>query len=86
MGLPRLIVLGIVAAFLLAASLAWSDEPLRNCGNGVRAAVVDCGKAKRLAREWKKTHDRSLWLYSCTPGEKRVRCVLDRKVITFPPD
>jgi hypothetical protein len=85
-GLPRLIALGIAAALLLAASIAWSAEPLRNCGSGVRAAVVDCGKAKRLAREWKKTHAKSVWLYTCAPSEKRVRCVLDRKIISFPAD
>jgi hypothetical protein len=85
MSLPRLIVLGVTAVLLLAASPS-SAEPLRNCGSGVRAAVVDCGKAKRLAREYRKTHRRSIWLYTCSGARNKARCELDRKIVTFPLD
>jgi hypothetical protein len=33
-----------------------------------------------------KTHDHSIWLYRCSSGGNRGRCVLDRKLITFPLD
>ena len=84
MSLSRLIMLGVVAALLLAAPAALSAEPLRNCGSGVRALVVDCGKAKRLAAEYRKTKRRSIWMYTCSGAGSRGRCTLDRKVVTFP--
>jgi hypothetical protein len=83
MSLPRLFVSGVLFALLLTAS-ASSAQPLRSCGSGVRAAIVDCGKAKRIAREFRKTGRRSIWMYTCRPGERRHRCVLDRKIVTFP--
>lgn len=86
LSLPRLIALGIVAALLLAAASAWSAEALQNCGSGVRAAFVGCAKAKRIAAEYRKTHHRSIWLYTCSKGRSQARCVLDRKIVTFPLD
>ena len=85
MSSPRLALLAVLPVSLLpmpsTASLAGGD--LVNCGDGVRAAIVGCGKAKRIAKECVRTHRRSIWSYSCTSGENRGRCVLDRKVVTF---
>jgi hypothetical protein len=82
----RLAVLTIVLAGCVPGTAGWAHEGagMVSCGKGVRATVVDCGKARRLAKEYLKTRDRSLWLYTCTPGGKRGRCVLDRKIVTFP--
>jgi hypothetical protein len=83
MSLPRLIALGIVTAFLLAAASASSAGLLQNCGSGVRAAMVSCAKAKRIAAEYRKTHHRSIWQYTCSKGRSQARCVLDQKIVTF---
>jgi len=61
--------------------LAWGG--LENCGGGVRAAKVGCAKAKRIAKEYAKTHDRSIWGYTCSAGRSQGKCVLDRKLIMF---
>jgi hypothetical protein len=78
----------VLAAALAVVSPASGQEaaPLVNCGGGVRAAVVDCGKARRIAREYARTGHKSIWSYSCSSGEKRGRCVLDRKIVVFPVD
>ena len=73
-----------VAAVLLALPGASGAASLRSCGGGVRAAVVSCAKAKRIAGEYTKTHSRSLQGYTCSSGGSQGRCVLDRKVVTFP--
>ena len=84
---PRLgaIAIALVAVCLMAAP-GWGAADLVNCGGGVRAALVGCSKAKRIAKEYVKTGDRSIWLFKCSGGASRGRCVLDRKVITFPLD
>ena len=77
----------ILAALLALAALAipsGAGAGLRNCGGGVRAAVVSCSKAKRIAREYAKTPAKSLQGYTCSSGGSQGRCVLDRKIVTFP--
>ena len=88
MGAPRFAIWTIVLAGLLPGTAAWSQEGsgMVNCGQGVRAMIVDCGKAKRLAAEFRKTKRRSIWMYTCSGGGSRGRCVLDRKLVTFPID
>ena len=76
-------LVGILTSLLPAVS-AFGAEQLVNCGGGVRAAVVGCSKAKAIAKEYVRTHDHSLWLYTCTSGANRGRCVLNRKIVTFP--
>jgi hypothetical protein len=73
-----------VVAILLALPGASGAASMRSCGGGVRAAVVSCGKAKRIATEYAKTRSRSLQGYTCTSGGSQGRCTLDRKVVTFP--
>jgi hypothetical protein len=73
-----------LAAVLLALPGASGAASLRSCGGGVRAAVVSCAKAKRIASEYTKTHARSLQGYTCSSGGSQGRCTLDRKVVTFP--
>ena len=73
-----------LAAVLLALPGASGAASLRSCGAGVRAAVVSCAKAKRIAAEYTKTHSRSLQGYTCSSGGSQGRCTLDRKVVTFP--
>jgi hypothetical protein len=85
----RLAIWTIVIAGILPAVGSWAGEganegaKMVSCGNGVRAAIVDCGKAKRLAREHRRTGDRMIWMYTCKSGERRGICVLDRKIVTF---
>ena len=78
-----LLVLAI-AAVLLAVPATSGAARLQNCGGGVRAALVPCAKAKRIAKEYAKTQAHSLQGYSCSDGGGHGRCVLDRKVVTFP--
>ena len=79
------LLLGLVAGVLLTAAPAASGAPpLRGCGGGVRAAKVDCGKAKRIAAEYRRTGRRNIWMYTCSRGGDHGRCVLDRKVVIFP--
>jgi hypothetical protein len=80
----RLLVLAAVAALVVLAVPSGADAGLRNCGGGVRAAKVSCAKAKRIATEYAKTQAKSLQGYNCTSGGSQGRCVLDRKVVTFP--
>ena len=82
--LPRLVILPIAVAALLVLTAAGSAAAkLESCGGGVRAAKVGCAKAKRIAKEYAKTHDRSLWGYTCSSGGSQGRCVLDRKLVLF---
>jgi hypothetical protein len=73
-----------VVAVLLALPGASGAASLRSCGGGVRAAVVSCAKAKRIATEYAKTHAGALQGYTCSSGGSQGRCTLDRKVVTFP--
>ena len=84
MTLPRLVPLAIaVAAQFALAATTFGAVPLENCGGGVRASKVGCAKAKRIAKEYAKTRDRSIWGYTCSAGDSRGRCVLDRKLVLF---
>jgi hypothetical protein len=80
----RLLLLAALAALVLLALPSGAGAGLRNCGGGVRAAVVSCSKAKRIAAEYAKTQAKSLQGYTCNSGGSQGRCVLDRKVVTFP--
>jgi len=80
----RILVLVAVAALLVLAVPSGANAGLRNCGGGVRAAKVACSKAKRIAAEYAKTQAHSLQGYTCSSGGSQGRCVLDRKVVTFP--
>ena len=79
--LLTLVVIAVVLAFPVSSG---SAAGLRNCGGGVRAAEVACSKAKRIASEYAKTHAHSLQGYTCSGGGTQGRCILDRKVVTFP--
>jgi hypothetical protein len=79
----RLLLIPVVA-LLLALPASSGAANLQNCGGGVRAAKVSCAKAKRIAAEYAKTRAHSLQGYTCTGGGGQGRCVLDRKVVTFP--
>jgi len=80
----RILVLSAIATLVVLAVPSGADAGLRNCGGGVRAAVVSCAKAKRIATEYAKNPARSLQGYTCNSGGSHGRCVLDRKVVTFP--
>ena len=85
MSIARLNLLLIaVIALLLALPASSGAAKLQNCGGGVRAAKVACSKAKRIATEYAKTQAHSLQGYTCSSGGSQGRCVLDRKVVTFP--
>jgi len=86
MSFGRIHLLAIAVAAVLLALPAHSDAAggFRNCGGGVRAAIVSCPKAKRIAKEYSKTQAHSLQGYSCSGGGSQGRCTLDRKVVVFP--
>jgi hypothetical protein len=73
-----------VAAVLLALPGVSGAASMRSCGGGVRAAIVSCSKAKRIAAEYAKTKAHSLQGYTCSSGARQGRCTLDRKVVVFP--
>ena len=64
-----------------------SGKGLQSCGGSVRAAIVSCPKAKRIAGEYAKTRTRKLQGFICTSkrrGERiNARCVLDQKRVLF---
>jgi hypothetical protein len=80
----RLLLLAAIAALVVLAVPSGANAGLRNCGGGVRASVVACSKAKRIAAEYAKTGAHSLQGYTCSGGGSQGKCVLDRKVVTFP--
>jgi hypothetical protein len=86
MSVARLHLLAVVAVAVSLSFAASSGAAggLQSCGGGVRAAVVSCGKAKRIASEYLKTRTRSLQGYTCSSGRGQGRCTLDRKLILFP--
>jgi hypothetical protein len=84
----RIAVIVIAAVVPLAAIPAHSGASgLQSCGGSVRAAVVPCDKAKRIATEYAKTRTRSLQGYVCSSrrrGERiNARCALDEKLVLF---
>lgn len=81
---PTHLIAAVVVALLLALpAVAGASDGLRSCGGGVRAAVVSCPKAKRIANEYVKTHAHSLQGYTCKSGSSQGRCALDRKLVVF---
>jgi hypothetical protein len=85
MRLPRLLLLTIALAAVLVAIPVQSGvaAELRLCGSGVRAAIVACSKAKRIAAEYRRTHARTLQGYKCYSRGDLGRCELDRKLVVF---
>jgi hypothetical protein len=81
------IVVAAVAAAALPALSSASAGSLQNCGASVRASVVPCSKAKRIATEYKKTRSGSLQGFRCSSrrsGERiNARCALDDKLVVF---
>jgi hypothetical protein len=83
----KLLGLALGACMLLAIPTGSSAAGgLQSCGGGVRAAVVPCPKAKRIAREYVKTGNRSLQGFICSSGRGHGRCRLDEKLVVFPLD
>jgi hypothetical protein len=78
-----LLAIVLVAGLVALSGTAVAGGGLRNCGGGVRAAVVSCAKAKRVANEYVKTHARNLQGYTCKSGDSQGRCALDRKLVVF---
>jgi hypothetical protein len=86
----RIALIVIAATTALAAIPAHSGasgEGLQNCGGSVRAGVVSCPKAKRIAKEYAKTRAGSLQGFKCSSkrsGEQiNAKCVLNEKRVLF---
>jgi hypothetical protein len=86
----RIALILIAAAGAVAAIPAHSGATgngLQNCGGSVRAGVVPCPKAKRIAKEYAKTRAHSLQGFSCTSrssgAQINARCVLNEKLVLF---
>jgi hypothetical protein len=78
------LLVGAVIAVLVAFPASSGAARLQSCGGGVRAALVSCAKAKRIAKEYSKTRAHSLQGYNCSDGGGQARCTLDRKLVVFP--
>ena len=77
----NLLLLGALVFVLALQSSAIAGQ---NCGGGVTASGgVDCGKAKRIAKEFKKTHAKHVQGYTCKAGRSRGTCTLNTKKIVF---
>jgi hypothetical protein len=83
-GRIHLLAIAVVAVLLALPAHSGAAGGLRNCGGGVRAALVSCPKAKRIAKEYAKTQAHALQGYTCSGGGSQARCTLDRKVVVFP--
>jgi hypothetical protein len=79
-----LLIAALAALLLTLPAHSGASGGLRSCGGGVRAAIVSCPKAKRIAKEYAKTKAHSLQGYRCSGGRGQGRCTLDRKVVVFP--
>jgi hypothetical protein len=86
----RIALIVIAATTAVAAVPAHSGASgggLQNCGGSVRAGVVPCPKAKRIAKEYAKTRASSLQGFRCSSkrsGEQiNARCVLNEKLVLF---
>jgi hypothetical protein len=85
----RLISLVVATALVALGALSLQSSALgaRNCGGGVRAVVVDCGKASRIAKEYKQHRASFVQGYRCSSHQKggstQARCVLDNKAVVF---
>jgi hypothetical protein len=84
MSAARLSLLLAAVVLVLALPAQSGAAKLQSCGDGVRAAKVECSKAKRIAIEYRKTGARSLQGYSCSSARGKGRCVQDRKLVVFP--
>jgi hypothetical protein len=82
-----LVIAACVAVTAIPASSGASSNGLQDCGGSVRAGVVPCPKAKRIAKEYAKTRARSLQGFSCTSkrsgAQINARCVLNEKRVLF---
>jgi len=89
--MPKRLIIVIVAASVaaLAAIPAQSvaGGTLTSCGSGVRAKVIPCDKAKRIAKEYAKTRKRAIQGFTCTSRRKgdviKGRCALNEKLVLF---
>jgi hypothetical protein len=82
-----LVIAACAAVAAIPASAGASSNGLQNCGGSVRAGVVPCPKAKRIAKEYAKTRARSLQGFSCSSkrsgAQINARCVLNEKRVVF---
>jgi hypothetical protein len=85
-----------IALIVIAASAAVAAMPahsgasgsgLQDCGGSVRAGVVPCPKAKRIAKEYAKTRASSLQGFKCSSrrngAQINARCALNEKLVLF---
>ncbi|MDX6605964.1 MAG: hypothetical protein QOD14_504 [Solirubrobacterales bacterium] len=83
-----LVVIAAVAAVaVIPAQSGASGAGLQNCGGSVRAGLVPCPKAKRIATEYAKTRASSLQGFRCRSkrngSQISARCVLNEKLVLF---
>jgi hypothetical protein len=78
------LLIAAVVAVLIVFPASSGAARLQSCGGGVRATLVPCSKAKRIAKEYAKTGAHSLQGYKCSDARGQGRCTLDRKLVVFP--
>jgi hypothetical protein len=82
-----IVIAATTALAVIPAHSGASGSGLQNCGGSVRAGVVPCPKAKRIANEYAKTRARSLQGFICTSkrsgGQINGKCVLNEKRVLF---
>jgi hypothetical protein len=84
---PRLLlVLAACLAILAAVPFASAQQAQsQNCGGGISAVRLTCQKARQIAKEYVRKPSRDVAGFICkATSQKRGRCILDRKVVTFP--
>jgi hypothetical protein len=65
--MTRTLIGAVMAASLALALLAPGASAARNCGGGVTVTgAVDCGKAKRIVKEFIRTRKTNLQGYKCS--------------------
>jgi hypothetical protein len=82
-----ILIAAVAAVAVIPAQSGASGAGLQNCGGSVRAGLVPCPKAKRIAKEYAKTRAHSLQGFSCTSSRRgtqmNARCALNEKLVLF---
>lgn len=83
---PRLVLALLACLAILAAvpSASAQEAQPQKCGGGVVVVQVTCQKARQIVKEYLRKPGRDVAGFICKALHNRGRCVLDRKIVTFP--
>jgi hypothetical protein len=86
---PRLLLVLAACLAILAAvpSASAQQAQTQKCGGGVVVVRITCQKARQIVEEYLRKPSREVAGFICkATSQKRGRCVLDLKVVSFPLD